>query len=73
MYNDGTTLQDGTHELHVYKVCSCSFLTGQLYVSVSKCFSDVLFFQEALNQHPPPTPRGWPRKGWIELSRIFKG
>ena len=20
MYNDGTTLQDGTHELHVYKV-----------------------------------------------------
>lgn len=24
MYNDGTTLQDGTHELHVYKVCRCT-------------------------------------------------
>ena len=25
MYNDGTTLQDGTHELHVYKVSPFTF------------------------------------------------
>lgn len=35
MYNDGTTLQDGTHELHVYKVSPFIFgLLSLLHVQV---------------------------------------
>ena len=59
MYNDGTTLQDGTHELHVYKVCSCSSSNRSTLRNGRRRFRFQVFlrrfvFSRGLKSAPPP-------------------
>ena len=69
MYNDGTTLQDGTHELHVYKVCSCSSSNRSTLRNGRRHFRFQVFLQRFVFLEGL---RCWPLKRWVFLQfRIF--
>ena len=75
MYNDGTTLQDGTHELHVYKVCDCTSSNRSTLRNGSRHFRFQVFlrrfvFLEGVKSAKPPPPPP-PPPGQEGVDRAF--